>query len=129
MVRPSSCPIATAFTPPVWPVSGSAERAAGGRVPHPHRPVVAAGGDDGAAVQLPDRHRVHLAGVAGERVRRRAPVAASHTRTVRSSLPETMMVRPSSCADRHRVHLVGVAGERVCQGAPVAASHTRTVRS
>ena len=37
---------------------------AGGRVPDPHRPVVAAGGQPGAV--RGDRHRRHRAGVAGE---------------------------------------------------------------
>ena len=136
-----------------------ADRGAGGQVPHPHRPVVAAGDDHRPAVQLRDRHRVHRAAVAGERVADRgaggqvphphrlvvaagddhraghpappppprapapswpvngsptgAPVARSHTRTVRSSLPEMTTGRPSSSADRHRVHRAAVAGERV----------------
>ena len=80
---------ATLNTASVWPVSGCADGLAGGRVPQPHRLVVAAG-DDAVAVGA-ERHAVHRAGVAGQRLRRSGwPVSASHSRTVLSSLPETM---------------------------------------
>ena len=64
-----------------------ADGLAGGRVPQPHRVVVAAGGD--ARAVGAERHAVHRA-----RCGRSAaaptgwPVAASHSRTVLSSLPE-----------------------------------------
>ena len=60
---------ATLVTASVWPVSGVADRLAGGRVPQPHRLVVTAG-DDPRAVGA-ERHTVHRAGVAGQRLRRR----------------------------------------------------------
>ena len=44
----------------------AADRGAGGQVPHPYRPVVAAGDDHRAAVQLRDRHRIHRVVVAGD---------------------------------------------------------------
>jgi hypothetical protein len=43
------------------------DEACDGEVPHPHRAVVGAGDDDGAAVQLADSNRIHPARVAGER--------------------------------------------------------------
>ena len=76
---------------------------AGGRVPQPHRLVVAAGGEQGragcpgagqpgsaAAAPPPPTDR---AGVAGQRVADRLPVAGSHSRTVPSSLPVASRVR------------------------------------
>ena len=59
MARPSTCPTATAVTHAGVAGEGFADRAAGGRIPHPHGPVVGAGDDDSAAVGLPDRHRAH----------------------------------------------------------------------
>jgi hypothetical protein len=51
----------------VWPVSGAPDRVAGGRIPQPHRAVVAGGREQGLPVgQSPERHRVDPAGVAGE---------------------------------------------------------------
>ena len=67
MARPSTCPTATEVTAPVWPVRGSP---IGLPVAASHTRTVrssGAGDDDGAAVDLPDRHRGHPAGVAGER--------------------------------------------------------------
>ena len=57
------------------------------------------------------------------------PVARSHTRTVRSSLPEMTTGRPSSsaAATAFTGPLWPVNGSPT--GAPVARSHTRTVRS
>ena len=69
--------------------SAAADRLAGVGVPHPHRPVVAAGDD-----AVPVRAERHTA--TPRRCGRSAaapigwPVAASHTRTVLSALPETM---------------------------------------
>ena len=76
-------------TAPVWPVSGSPSGLAGGRVPQPHRAVVAAGGEQGAAVgQRPNATAGHRAGVAGERVAERGgrwpgPTAAPSRRRCR----------------------------------------------
>ncbi len=47
---------------------GSANRLAGGQVPHPHRAVDGAGDGDGPPVQNSARHGCHLVGVAGQRV-------------------------------------------------------------
>ena len=103
-----------------------ADGLAGGRVPHPHRVVVAAG-DDPRAVGA-ERHAEHRVRVAGQRLRRSGwPVSASHSRTVLSPLPET--IRCAVGAERHAVHRVGVAGQRLADGWPVSASHTRTVLS
>ena len=54
-------------------------------------------------------------------------MAASHTRTVLSRLPEAM--RCAVGAERHARHRVGVAGQRLPTGWPVPTSHTRTVLS
>ena len=81
---------ATLSTAPLWPVSGSPTGLAGGRVPHSHRSVATAGGDPGAVGA--ERHTDHPVSVAGERLADRWPVAASHTRTVPSSLPEAIRV-------------------------------------
>ena len=45
--RPPTRPHAPHNTGPVWPVRAGRRAAAGGRVPQPHRPVVAAGGQHG----------------------------------------------------------------------------------
>ena len=103
-----------------------ADGLAGGRVPQPHRLVVTAG-DDARAVGA-ERH-------AGHRVRcgRSAaaptgwPVAASHTRTVLSQLPETMRVPSGLNATLHTASVWPVSGWPT--GWPVAASHSRTVLS
>ena len=158
MVRPSSCPTATAFTQSSWPVNGSptgapvaashtrtvssslpetttvrpssspdrhrahpvvvagervADRVAGGRVPHPHRPVAAAGDHHGAPVQLarpPPRLPRRVWPVNGSPSG--VPVAASHTRTVSSSLPETTTVRAVQLARPPPLLPSRVAGER-----------------
>ena len=86
-----------------------ADGLAGVGVPHPHR-VVAAAGDDALAVGA-KRH-------AGHRVRcgRSAaapmgwPVSASHSRTVLSSLPETMRVPSGLNATLYTVPVWPVSG-------------------
>ena len=66
-----------------------AEGLAGVGVPQPHRVVGAAGGD--ALAVGAERHAEHRVGVAGQRAAPIGwPVAASHSRTVLSSLPEAM---------------------------------------
>ena len=80
---------ATLDTASVWPVSGCADRLAGVGVPQPHRVVVTAG-DDALAVGA-ERHAVHRVRCGRSAAGRSGwPVAASHSRTVLSSLPETM---------------------------------------
>ena len=90
-----------------------ADRGAGGQVPHPHRLVAAAGDDHRPAVQLRHRHRSTdpVWPVNGSPTG--APVARSHTRTVRSPLPEMTTGRPSSSATATAFTDAGVAGERV----------------
>ena len=56
--RPSSSAAATASTAAAVAGERVADRGAGGQVPHPHRPVVAAGDDHRAAIQLRRRHRI-----------------------------------------------------------------------
>ena len=79
---------------------------AGGRVPDPHRPVVAAGGQPGAV--RGDRHRRHPAGVAGEggALLAGGRVPDPH-RPVVAGGGQPGAVR----GDRHRRHRAGVAGE------------------
>ncbi len=90
-----------------------ADGLAGVGVPQPHRVVVTAGDDAGAVGA--ERHAV-----TPRRCGRSAaaptgwPVSASHSRTVLSSLPETMRVPVG--AERHAGHRVGVAGERLADG-------------
>jgi len=131
----SSCPrgplpSATEDTRPVWPLSDcSPDGEAGDRVPHPHRPVGAAGGQQ----QLPagggaERHRGQLPGVADERLPRGRPVTGSHTRTVPSVLPETSSSRPSRVvpnATEDTSSLWAASGSPT--RLPVTGSHTRTV--
>ena len=117
---------ATLDTVPVWPVSGVADRLAGGRVPHPHRLVVAAG-DDPRAVGA-ERHTAHRVGVAGDRAGRRVgrwprPTPAPSCRR----LPETIRLPSGLNATLHTVSVWPVSGGPI--GWPVAASHTRTVLS
>ena len=117
---------ATLYTGSVWPVSGVADRLAGGRVPHPHR-VVGAAGDDARAVGA-ERHAGHRVGVAGQRW----PIGLAGGR----------VPQPHRVVDRCRRRcgvpsglnatlLTGsvwpVSGAPI--GWPVAASHTRTVLS
>ena len=66
----------------VWPVSGVADRLAGGRVPQPHR-LVGAAGDDALAVRA-KRHTdtASVWPVSGAPIG--WPVSASHSRTVLS---------------------------------------------
>ena len=112
--RPSSSAAATALHRAGVAGERVADRGAGGQVPDPHRPVVAAGDDDRAAVQLrrPPPHRTQSAWpVNGSPIG--VPVARSQTRTVRSLLPEMTTGRPVQLRHRHRVHRAGVAGERV----------------
>ena len=59
--RPSTCPSATARHPAMCPMNGSLTGVAVAGVPDPHRPVLGAGDDHGAARHLPDRHRAHAA--------------------------------------------------------------------
>ena len=102
-----------------------ADGLAGGRVPQPHRVVVAAG-DDARAVGA-ERHADHRAGVAGER---RAEGLAG------GGVPQPHRVvgaaggdAPAVGAERHAVDRAGVAGERRAERLPVAASQSRTVLS
>ena len=90
-----------------------ADGLAGGRVPQPHRLVGAAGGDAGAVGA--ERHAGHRA-----RCGRSAaaptgwPVAASHSRTVLSPLPEARRVPSGLNATLDTVS--GVAGQRLADG-------------
>ena len=128
-VRPPSCPTATAYTLSVWPVNGSPTGAPVAR-PYPHRLVAAAGDHHGAPPQPPDRHRVHPAGVAGERVAQQGaggrvpyphrPVAAAGGTTT---------PRPSSCPTATDLTSLAWPVNGSPRGAPVAAFHTRTVWS
>ena len=93
---------------PVWPVSGCADRLAGGRVPYPHRVVPLP-----EAMRLPSGLNATLITssvwpVSGAPIG--WPVAASHSRTVLSPLPEAMRVPVG--AERHTGHRAGVAGQR-----------------
>ena len=116
---------------------------AGGRVPDPHRPAVAAAGQPGAV--RGDRHRPHPAGVAGEsgtspaggrvpdphrppsaplasQVRRgdrarSAPVAGSQIRTDPSPPPLASQVPSGATATaEHRVGMVGEGGAQLAGG-------------
>jgi hypothetical protein len=58
MVPPSPCPSATDLTQSLWPVNGL-PMGVPVAVSHPYRPILAAGGDDGEAVNLPYRHGIH----------------------------------------------------------------------
>ena len=90
-----------------------ADGLAGGRVPQPHRLVVAAGGD--ARAVGAERHAGHRVRVAGQRLRRSGwPVAASHSRTVLSALPEASRVPSGLNATLYTV--LGVAGQRLADG-------------
>ena len=114
---------ATPLTPPVWP-SRVAAGLAGGRVPQPHRPVVAAAGQQPAV--RGERHAIDPAGVAfegggglaGGRVpqpHRPVVAGAGQQPPVRG---ERHRRRPSRC---------GLRGWPA--GWPVAGSHSRTVPS
>ena len=99
---------ATLVTWSVWPVSGCADRLAGGGVPHPHRLVPAAGGD--ALAVGAERHAGHPVGVAGERRADRLAggrVPQPH-RLVDAAGGEPLAVG----AERHAGHRVGVALQR-----------------
>ena len=120
--RPSSSPTATAVTPPVWPVNGSPT---GVPVARSHTrtvrsslPETTTGRPSSSPTATAFTAPVWPVNGSPTGV----PVARSHTRTVRSALPETTTGRPSSSADRHRGHPAGVAGERVADRVPVARS-------
>ena len=73
-------------------VAGQRLRRPVGRWPHPTpAPCCRTAGGDAGAVGA-ERHTVHRVGVAGERLAEGWPVAASHSRTVLSSLPEAIRV-------------------------------------
>ena len=102
-----------------------ADRLAGVGVPQPHRAVVAGGGQPvpvGA-----ERHTGHRVGVAGERGADGWPVAASHSRTVSSSLAEASRCPSGLNATPHTAPVWPVSGAPI--GWPVAGSHSRTVPS
>ena len=127
--RPSSSAAATAFTGTGVAGERVADGGAGGQVPYPHRPVVAAGDDHRPAVQLRGRHRVHPAAVAGERVAdggAGGQVPHPHRPVVAAGDDHRPAVQ---LRGRHRAHppLWPVNGSPI--GVPVARSHTRTVWS
>ena len=66
-------------------------RLSAGPIPAPCCP--AAGDDDVAVADPPDRHRRHLASVTGQWLAVELAGGVSHTRTVLSLPPETMMSR------------------------------------
>ena len=113
LITRSVCPVSG--WPRGWPVSG----------PTPDRRVVTAG-DDALAVRA-ERHSItgSVWPVSGAPMG--CPVAASHTRTVRSQLPETMRVPSGLNATLFTQSVWPVSGGPI--GRPVAASHTRTVLS
>ena len=114
---------ATAYTAPVVAGEGGL-LGAGGRIPQPHRPVLAGGGE------LPpvraERHRVHRAVVAGEGglLGAGGRIPQPH-RPVLAGGGELPPVR----AERHRAHTRPSWPVRVACPAPVAGSHSRTVPS
>ena len=105
---------ATLHTPSGVPGQRLADGLAGGRVPHPHR-VVGTAGDDPRAVGAERHARTPrpVCPVSGWPTGR--PVAASHTRTVLSALPETIRVPSGLNATlAHRVLCArSAAGRRV----------------
>ncbi len=101
-----------------------ADGLAGVGVPQPHRVVVAAG-DDAVAVGA-ERHAGHRVRCARSAAGRSGwPVSASHSRTVLSSLPETMRLPSGLNATLVTASVWPVSGWPI--GWPVSASHTRTV--
>ena len=129
--RPAAAPTPPRTPEPVWPCQGVRRpRLAGDRVPQPHRAVVAAGGQQQPARPAADqRHRVHRAGVAGQRGRRRGgrwpgPTAAPCRR--RRRWPAASPVRRPN-ATAYTAPVWPVSGSPT--GAPVAGSHSRTVPS
>src|SRR5712691_8061462 len=105
--------------------------AAGGRVPHPHRPVGAAGGQQQPPVGGgAERHRGHLIAVADERLPGEAAGdRVPHPHRCVGAAGGQQQLPAGGGAERHRGQLPGVADERLPRGRPVTGSHTRTVPS
>ncbi len=114
---------ATAVTAPVWPVQDG-PLLPGGRIPDPHRPVLAAGGQP-AAIRR-HRHRRHPAGVAGQG----GPLPARWPHP-RSAPSRPRRRRPASChpAPPPPPSTAPVWPVRAARSRPVAASQIRTVPS
>ena len=128
-VLSGSVPTATAFTAS-W-CHAAPRPGALIQPPHPHHPVdVTAHDHRGAIRQRPDRHRVHRAVMATQRLPDWGASSSCHTRTVPSSPPLTMTAvavrqcpRPPPSTPRRHGH---AAAPR--PGCSSSSRHTRTVR-
>ena len=123
-------PNATDSTALVWPVSGWPTGCAGGRVPQPHRPVVAGGGEQRRAVRpgpnATDSPRWCGRSAAGRPGRRwPGPTAAPSRRRRRRRAAAA--ARPGAERHRRTPRVWPFGGWPT--GAPVAGSHSRTVPS